>query len=85
MEREQELAIDRLSLIGGGFATVNPSSDVVEVQIPPKARRFSVNEDGSALDHSTGELHRYVGEGHEFVPPIPSAAPWYDPSSDDRP
>ena len=75
MERAQEHAIDRLSLAGGGFATVHPlRGSLLEVQIPPKARRFTINENGSAVDMTTGNLHRYVGERHEFVPPIPSAA-----------
>ena len=84
MNAQQEQAVDRLSLAGGGFASVfakyrHGSAPMEErlveliAVIPPKARRFTVNEDGSALDHETGELHRYVREKHEFVPPVPSA------------
>lgn len=76
MTTEQECAIDRLSLIGGGFATAHPPHPLrgrlIEAEIPPKARRFTVNEDGSVVDMATGELHRYLRDLHEFEPPITS-------------
>lgn len=71
MEREQELAIDRLCTVAGGWAEADSVARDGTVRVwTAGGCRWIVNEDGSVLDKEKNTLHAYNPAAHDFSPPI---------------